>query len=411
MMITTIPKSQYIYKVPLLGNRPISFPDAEPDSIQLPIAHIDMDITERCNLACTYCFKGKLSGKPMDIETARQAVKFLVRNSGHYSELGISLVGGEPLLAFELLKEWVPWTTRYCYQRGKPVKIGITTNGTIFEKKHHDFFRKWGVSLHLSFDGCPEVQNRHRKFRDGRGTAETIEKNLPLIFSCWRTIHARSTVTSETVDKLAESYRYFCNLGFLKVAFAFAESDKWLNTEKLHIFKDQFNEILEEHWKQMKSRKQYLVLSPFDSYVERLNKKKTENHFGCGAGRGSVLVDIHGFLWPCHRFSSSLRVHKNLLLGSIWGGFNNRIRNAYNYQYQHKHFGIRCVRCKSKQICCGTCIAANWQESDNLLRPPLGYCKAIRILHIVTSRHIKKISKTDTVFFNQFLRWQKRKLQ
>lgn len=409
-MIATIPKLQYTYKVPLLEDRPISFYDAEPDSEELPITHIDMDITERCNLACSYCFKGKLSGKPMDIETARQAVRFLVSNSGYNSEVGISLVGGEPMLAFDLLKEWVPWTTRYCFQRGKRVRIGITTNGTIFGKEHHDFFRKWSVGLHLSFDGCPEVQNQHRKFRDGRGTAETIEKNLPLIFSCWRTIHARSTITPETVDKLAKSYRYFCDLGFLKVAFAFAESDKWNNSKILQILHDQFNEILVEHWKQMKSRQQYLVLSPFTSYVERIIHKNNNIHFGCGAGRGSLLVDIHGLLWPCHRFSSSLRVHKNLLLGSIWGGFNNRLRIAFNSINQPKHFGSRCTKCKSKQICFGSCIAANWQESANLLRPPLGYCKVIRVLHEVFPRHIKEIRKTDAVFWNQFLRWRKRNL-
>jgi uncharacterized protein len=343
----------------------------------------------------------------MDIETAKQAVRFLVRSSGTYSEVGISLVGGEPMLAFDLLKEWVPWTTRYCIQRSKSVRIGITTNGTVFEKKHHDFFRKWGVGLHLSFDGCPEVQNFHRKFRDGRGTAATIEKNLPLIFSCWRTIHARSTVTPDIVDKLAESYRYFCKAGFLKVAFAFAESNKWNNPQKLQILKDQFNEILLEHWKQMKSRQQYLVLSPFDSYVERLMHKKTERHFGCGAGHGSVLVDVHGFLWPCHRFSSSLGVHKNLILGGIWGGFNNRLRNALNSLDQPEHFGTRCIHCNSKQICFGTCIAANWQENTNLLRPPLGYCKVIRVLHEVSSKHVKIISKTDAVFWNKFLQWKK----
>jgi len=410
-MISIIPKSQYTYKLPLLGNRSISFSDVEPDLTEMPIAHIDMDITERCNLACSYCFKGKLAGKPMDIETAKQAVRFLVSNSGHYSEVSISLVGGEPLLAFDLLEEWVPWTKRYCIQRAKSISIGITTNGTVFEKKHHDFFRKWHVGLHLSFDGCPEVQNCHRKFRDGRGTSETIEKNLPLIFSCWRTIHARSTVTPETVSKLAESYKYFCNLGFLKVAFAFAESDKWNNPQKLRILKVQFNEILKEHWRQMKSRQQYLVLTLFDSYVKRLVSKKNERNFGCGAGRGSVLVDINGFLWPCHRFSSSLRVHKNLILGSIWGGFNNRLRNAYNSLDRLERFGARCIRCKNKQFCFGSCIGANWQENANLLRPSLGHCRIINILCDVLSRHVNIISKMDATFWNQFLKWKQTNLQ
>ncbi len=153
------------------------------------------------------------------------------------------------------------------------------------------------------------------------------------------------------------------------------------------------------------------VLTLFDSYVMRLISKKTEKSFGCGAGRGSVLVDIHGFLWPCHRFSSSLRVHKNLVLGSIWGGFNNRLRKAYLSLDRPDSFGARCIRCKKKQFCFGSCIGANWQENANLLRPSRGHCKVVNILYEVSSRHVNFISKTDPVFWNQYLKWKQINLQ
>jgi len=401
-MIAVMPKSKYTYKVPLLGNMPVSFRDAEPDSQELPIAHIDMDITERCNLACSYCFKGKLSGKPMGLETAKQAIKFLVWHSQNFKDLGLSLVGGEPLLAFDLLKEWLPWTRRYCEQRNKRLPICITTNGTLFTKEHHDFFRKWGIGLHLSFDGCPEVQNFHRKFRDGRGTAETIEKNLPLIFSCWRTIHARSTVTPETVDKLAESYKYFCKLGFLKVAFALDSSPKWNLQKYIEILKDQFRETLNYHWKYMKEKNQYFVLSPFDGYVRSLSKQRIHNA-PCAAGNSSLLVDIHGFLWPCHRFSSSMRPHKNLILGNIWGGFNNRLRNAYISLKPDEDFVPACKKCKIRRLCYGGCIGANWQNNSNILKP--NNCRAQIGLHKVFSELINKIRKTDQKFWDKYLNW------
>jgi uncharacterized protein len=405
-MIATTSKSHYTYKVPLLGNKAISFPDAEPNSEELPITHIDIDITEKCNLACSYCFKGKLSGKPMGLETAKQAVKFLVLHSADHSEIGISILGGEPMLAFDRLKEWIPWTRRYCVQRDKKVKIGITTNGTIFKKEHHDFFRKWNVGLHLSFDGCPDVQDNNRKFRNGKGTSTVIEKNLPLIFSCWRTIHARSTITPEIVDKLAESYKYFCKLGFLKVAFAFANSPQWNNHKTLEILGDQFSKVIVHHWNQMKAIRRHLVLSPFDSFVRRLNEKDFEITNICAAGNRSVLVDIHGFLWPCHRFSSSVgKVHKNLILGNVWGGFNNSIRDAFKLLNPSKDFVGECNVCKVKRLCLGSCIASNWQENSNLLKPATGYCMAMYILHRVFIKHIRQVRKDDTIFWNKFVRW------
>ena len=130
------------YPVPRLNNEFVEFPDAEPDTSTMPITHLDMDPTEVCNLRCSYCFKGKLTDRKMSLETAKQSVKFLVKHSGYIREVGIALLGGEPLLAFDLLKRWVPWTHRYCEQRDKKLRINVTTNGTVFNQEHTQYFHQ-----------------------------------------------------------------------------------------------------------------------------------------------------------------------------------------------------------------------------------------------------------------------------
>jgi len=286
----------YEYNVPRLGNKKIRFPNEEPDVSEMIITHIDMDPTEVCNLRCSYCFKGKLAGKDMSLETAKQSVRFLVKYSGSCEDIGISLLGGEPLLAFSLLKKWVPWAHRYCEQRKKTLRITATTNGTIFDQEHHDFFRAWDIGLHLSIDGAPKVQDQNRVFADGKGSSKKLEENLPRIFSAWRTIHARSTIVPENVCHLYESYKYFCDKGFYKVAFALADSDGWNNSKVLNELEIQFQKVLQYHWKHMKVHNQYYLLSYLGCYVER--KDITNNPTpGCGAGRGSLHVDIDGNLW------------------------------------------------------------------------------------------------------------------
>jgi len=392
------------YRVPRLDEQVVEFPDAEPDISRMPITHLDLDTTEKCNLRCSYCFKGELSNKSLTLDTAKQAIRFLVKYSDRAREIGIGLLGGEPLLAFPLLKEWIPWTRRYCEQRDKKLKICVTTNGTVFGQTHREFFRAWKVGLHLSIDGVPEVQNLERKFANGKGSSDIVEKNLPNIFRAWRTVYARSTVVPETVHKLLESYKYLCDKGFYKVVFCFAYSKNWDDPNILRTVEQQFRKVLEYHWEYMKQQNRYFVFSLLDRYVEGLtNPQKIETI--CGAGRANLGVDIDGLLWPCHRFGSSLLPHKNLILGSVWGGFNNTLRDCFLKMNPCEHFRQPCKTCEDQIMCLSGCVAANWQDNHDIYDVGPEYCKVMRILHTVCREHVEKVKKEDPDQWNKYMDW------
>lgn len=395
----------YEYSNPRLENMVFRFPDEEPDTTRMLITHIDMDPTEVCNLRCSYCFKGKLTGKHMSLETAKQAVRFLVRNSGNVKDIGVSLMGGEPMLAFSLLKKWVPWAHRYCEQRGKAFRVTATTNGTVFDDERHDFCRAWRIGLHLSIDGLPEVQDRERVYPDGSGSSKKLEENMPRIFNAWRVIHARSTIVPETLPRLSDSYQYFCEKGFLKVAFSLAGSEGWGDPKILEMLKIQFRKVLEYHWNHMKKNNRYFVVTLLDNYVEEKDKTGPI-HYPCGAARGSVHVDTEGILWPCHRFAG-VNPHKNLLLGSVWGGFNNNLRDCFLQIDPNKDYRQPCGQCEAKHFCKGGCIAAHWQENLDIFEPGKEYCKAMLVLYQVCKEHEEKQCKNDPKQWYTYLNWVK----
>ena len=72
-----------------------------------------LHIAHDCNLACRYCFaeEGEYHGRRalMSYETGKQALDFLIANSGNRKNLEVDFFGGEPLMNFDVVKQLVAY--------------------------------------------------------------------------------------------------------------------------------------------------------------------------------------------------------------------------------------------------------------------------------------------------------------
>ena len=70
-----------------------------------------LHVAHTCNLNCAYCFasQGKYHGERavMSYEVGKQALDFLVANSGSRRNLEVDFFGGEPLMNFDVVKQLV----------------------------------------------------------------------------------------------------------------------------------------------------------------------------------------------------------------------------------------------------------------------------------------------------------------
>lgn len=134
-------------------------------------------LSERCNLACKYCFLGNnsekrelFSSKDMSREVADKAIDFFVRQlnlSGIDFEKNSSQIiffGGEPLINFEILE--------YVAQRINELKsdfpvlasseMTVITNGTLLTKERIVKLNDLGVTVNISIDGSTKEANEMR---------------------------------------------------------------------------------------------------------------------------------------------------------------------------------------------------------------------------------------------------------
>lgn len=105
-----------------------------------------VEITNRCNLACSFCPKTRRTPRTM---SAEEFDLVLSRLEGYVQYVYLHVMG-EPLLHPEL-------TTLFALAKARNMKICITTNGTLLQKRSDELLaaeslHKISISLH-SFEG------------------------------------------------------------------------------------------------------------------------------------------------------------------------------------------------------------------------------------------------------------------
>ncbi|MGL6197035.1 MAG: radical SAM protein [Thermoguttaceae bacterium] len=176
-----------------------------------PFNKMDIDLTLECNMNCRYCFKEKRHGS-MQEQTAYDAIVWFLYASGHYKNISISLMGGEPLLRWPLIMGLVPFAVRRAKEHEKVLGISMTTNCTLITDEIIEFAREWNVQFLSSFDGIEKVQNYSRPLKDGRNSFTIVEQSVKKMLAFNPQLGARATVLSKDAATIFESYQYFREL-------------------------------------------------------------------------------------------------------------------------------------------------------------------------------------------------------
>ena len=106
-----------------------------------------LHIAHDCNLACKYCFaeEGEYHGHRalMDYETGKQALEFLIANSGSRRNLEVDFFGGEPLMNFDVVKRLVAYGREQEKLHDKHFRFTLTTNGVLLDDDIMEAMKKF----------------------------------------------------------------------------------------------------------------------------------------------------------------------------------------------------------------------------------------------------------------------------
>lgn len=166
-----------------------------------------LEINQRCNLRCQYCYLGEKNGTKMSYETACKAIDraFLYTKIHKDQTLWIDFIGGEPLLDFDMICKLV----EYIYQKNAEVKykllFSLTTNATIFNEEILAFLLENEFAIKVSIDGDREVNDINRVDCSGDSVYDKILANLVYLKEfeqkSGRFVQVTNVITGNNYDK------------------------------------------------------------------------------------------------------------------------------------------------------------------------------------------------------------------
>src|SRR5262249_17440801 len=284
---------------------------------RFPLQRIVLNITNQCNLACTYCYEyspdkiSKTDGKPkyMTAAVAESAIDMLIKESEDRPAIHVTFFGGETLLNFPMLRSSVDYAKRRCAEAGKHVEFSLTTNATLLTEQVADFLAEHRVGVTVSIDGDRELNDKMRVFSDGRGSYDLIVPRVKMLLERHKTnsIGARVTLSSG-VHHVRRIYEHLTQeVGFAAVGFSPATA----NPNRLYsIGETRMGNVLEGFEDLAWEYRDWAVAGRQHGFTNA-NDTLKELHSGmskaypCGAGLGLLGVGTAGDINLCHRFVDS----------------------------------------------------------------------------------------------------------
>ncbi len=339
-----------------------------------------LHIAHTCNLNCSYCFasQGKYHGERaiMSYEVGKQALDFLVENSGSRRNLEVDFFGGEPLMNFQVVKDLVAYARSIEKEKGKNFRFTLTTNGVLVDDDVIEWANRECSNVVLSLDGRKEVHDRFRVDYAGNGSWEKIVPKFQRFVEArgGKDYYMRGTFTHANPDFLKD-IQQMLDLGFTELSMepvVCATGDpSELTEEDLAIVMDQYEELAKLMLERDKEGR------PFTFYHYMIDLTGGPCIYkrisGCGSGTEYMAVTPWGDLYPCHQFVGE----EKFKLGNIWDGVTNtQVREEFAACNVYAH--PECHDCWARLYCSGGCAANAYHATGSVTGVYENGCRLFR---------------------------------
>jgi len=330
-----------------------------------------LHIAHDCDLRCKYCFasQGDFQGtrSMMSEEVGKDALKFLVENSGNRRNLEIDFFGGEPLMNFDVVKALVEYGRSLEGPYNKNFRFTFTTNGLALTEEIMDYLNENMENLVLSLDGSKEVNDAMRFTVNDKGSYDIIVPKFQKLVEKRgkKSYYIRGTFTKFNRE-FAKDVIHMSDLGFYSTSVepvvTEAKYPYALTEEDLPIVKEQYDLLADQYLERKGTDKEFsffhfnVDLSQGPCIVKRLS--------GCGAGSEYVAITPEGDIYPCHQFVGD----EKFKLGNVReDNYNNHL--AHDFKEAHVYNKEKCKTCWAKFYCSGGCHANAYNFNNDINIP------------------------------------------
>lgn len=364
------------------------------------LSFFTIGVTERCNLRCSYCcYSGvyqehrKHSVNSLSIDRIPTIIEFIL-NYSTSKEITVDFYGGESLLEFEWIKEFVYKTKEI---NTVVWRFEISTNGLLLSPDKVDWLVSNRFDIFVSIDGIGHYHDNCRKDINGRPTYLTIASNLSYLkehyLQYWDfNVHVMMTIRDITkLPDIAEAWEA-SDLFSNKAPYRISEVSTIYNDttpkldEKSEL--DKYLQLIEWY----KDHPDSAVINTFFNIwlAEWINRPigVIENEIvypTCVPYNRKLYIDAMGTIGICERISDNIR------FGSIKDGIDfsklNEIRRKTASFIDHS-----CSNCEIARICdiCPDVL----KISDDIKET---YCHNQKVMQRIKFRCFCELAEADLI--------------
>ena len=355
---------------------------------------IVFEVTDKCNLNCTYCCYGDLFGDhfkqeigDMSYGKAKSFLKYFFSKRlqldryAQSKELYIGFYGGEPLMNFTLVKKIVSFIKSF--DLPFEVIFSMTTNGTLL-KKYYKYLVENDFYLNVSIDGFYK-NNEYRCYKNQRNCHPEIIDGLktlnlfsPKYYKAKVVLHSvlHNLNSVDEISKFAKSLNLRYTISSINhdgiqpdQVDRFNEMFKTVSSE----FVNTSNELINENYFDIPEVRKFNTLLRkhsgifYDSYKDLfvLDKKSEQNYITgtCIPFSRKVFITVEGNILPCERISQINQ------LGTIKGDSVHIDFNEVSNKYLNwfRKAAIICLRCRRIDSCKG-CLFQSFDDEKSYCR-------------------------------------------
>jgi len=343
---------------------------------------IVFEVTDSCNLNCTYCALGELYegfderiGKKINTRYAIKLLKFIfnLKQRDKNNKLIISFYGGEALLNMNFIKQIVEVANQLNTEKNMELQFTMTTNATLLYK-YIDFLAANKFSLLISLDGNEKnhsyrvfSKNQKNSFQKVIENLDMIQRDYPEYFSTCinfnAVLHNRNSV-KEIYEFIYTRYNKIPRITELNMRDIKPNNtdiiermfhDKWKSEFDYQKENPNLSRITHSQSLLFTELTAFLKYCTVNYYISNINALLpiTEKYLPtgtCSPFSKKIFLTNRNKLLPCEKINYKYAIGK--VNDNIEIDFQE-ITQLYNYYYEYFH--KFCQHCYSYRIC-GICI-------------------------------------------------------
>jgi len=335
----------------------------------LPLARLDMELTERCNNNCLHCCinlpKDDLEAQKRELSTGE--IKNILREVVSLGCLSVRFTGGEPLLRedFEEL---------YIFTRKLGIKVLIFTNATLITEHLAELFSRIPPLEKIEVTVYGMKRESYEAVTRTPGSYEAAFKGMNLLLEHKVPFVVKGALLPQNKEEIDEFEKWAAKIPWMDKPLSYSmffdlrcrrDNGKSEAIKNLRITPEEGLKILtynrETYFKEMRE------------FCSKFMRPPGDKLFSCGSGRDGGCVDAYGYFQPCLMLRHPGCVY-NLRDGSLKDALENFFPEIRKMKSNNPEYLNRCAKCFLKGLC-EQCPAKSWMEHGTLDTPVEYLCR------------------------------------